>query len=97
MLTDWLAVLQPEGHLRVLTDSLRAKHAVEWRDGVVEDRRYEYFRGKDFAMYFKQHPEKFSSWIPDKSGALMPPDVMVNVVYVSACHVAVTLWLSGAC
>ncbi|KAL3154943.1 hypothetical protein ABBQ38_011473 [Trebouxia sp. C0009 RCD-2024] len=68
MLTDWLAVLQPEGHLRVLTDSLRAKHAVEWRDGVVEDRRYEYFRGKDFAMYFKQHPEKFSSWIPDKSG-----------------------------
>ena len=60
--------MQPEGHLRVLTDSLRAKHAVEWRDGVVEDRRYEYFRGKDFATYFKQHPEKFSSWIPDKSG-----------------------------
>lgn len=60
--------MQPEGHLRVLTDSLRAKHAVEWRDGVVEDRRYEYFRGKDFAHYFKQHPEKFSSWIPDKSG-----------------------------
>lgn len=68
VLADWPGIMQPEGHLRVLTDGLRAKHAVEWRDGVVEDRRYEYFRGKDFATYFKQHPEKFSSWIPDKSG-----------------------------
>lgn len=68
MLADWPGIMQPEGHLRVLTDSLRAKHAVQWHDGVVEDRRYEYFRGKDFATYFKQHPEKFSSWIPDKSG-----------------------------
>ena len=34
----------------------------------MEDRRFEYFRGKDFAVYFKEHPDKFDSWIPDKSG-----------------------------
>ncbi len=59
---------QPEGPLRVLTDSLRTKYGLDWRNGVVQDRRFEYFRGKDFAAYFKQHPEKFDSWIPDKSG-----------------------------
>lgn len=35
---------------------------------MVQDRRFEYFRGKDFAIYFKQHPAKFADWIPDKSG-----------------------------
>lgn len=59
---------EPEDRLKELTDSLRTKHALYWRDGVVEDRRFEYFRGKDFALYFKQHPEKFDSWIPDKAG-----------------------------
>lgn len=59
---------EPETPLRVLTDSLRTKHGLDWRNGVVEDRRFEYFRGKDFAVYFKEHPDKFDSWIPDKSG-----------------------------
>ena len=61
-------MLQQTEGLKVLTDSLRSKHGLDWRNGIVEDRRFEFFRGKDFAAYFKEHPEKFDSWIPDKSG-----------------------------
>ena len=61
-------MLQQTEGLKVLTDSLRSKHGLDWRNGIVEDRRFEFFRGKDFAVYFKEHPEKFDSWIPDKSG-----------------------------
>ena len=63
-------MLQQTEGLKVLTDSLRSKHGLDWRNGIVEDRRFEFFRGKDFAVYFKEHPEKFDSWIPDKTGWL---------------------------
>ena len=70
-------MLQQTEGLKVLTDSLRSKHGLDWRNGIVEDRRFEFFRGKDFAAYFKEHPEKFDSWIPDKSG---PSEVLCNAL-----------------
>ncbi|DBB05953.1 TPA: hypothetical protein ACH3X3_009946 [Trebouxia sp. C0006] len=68
---------QTEG-LKVLTDSLRSKHGLDWRNGIVEDRRFEFFRGKDFAVYFKEHPEKFDSWIPDKT-VVLPGDADAQI------------------
>eukprot|EP01023_Acetabularia_acetabulum_P000477 TRINITY_DN10188_c0_g1_i4.p1 TRINITY_DN10188_c0_g1~~TRINITY_DN10188_c0_g1_i4.p1 ORF type:complete len:313 (-),score=39.92 TRINITY_DN10188_c0_g1_i4:233-1171(-) len=43
--------------VRNLADSLRQKGGVENRVAVVQQDRLDYFRGKDFARYFRQKPE----------------------------------------
>lgn len=48
--------------LQALADSLREKKGVQWSVAKFEiegeGTRVEYFRGKDFARYFRAHPEK---------------------------------------
>uniref|UniRef100_A0A061QPG5 Translocation protein SEC62 n=1 Tax=Tetraselmis sp. GSL018 TaxID=582737 RepID=A0A061QPG5_9CHLO len=41
-----------------LAQQLRTKNGIPWRTGVAEGDRVEYFRGKDFAVYFRENPEK---------------------------------------
>lgn len=60
----------PTDPLKVLADSLRSKNGIDWRNGVVEDRRFEYFRGKDFATYFRQHSHQFSQYTHTAGGEL---------------------------
>ena len=52
-----------EDPLRGLADSLRAKGGIDWRQAVLHDKRVEFFRGKDFAAYFRQHPEKMAPFV----------------------------------
>lgn len=51
----------PEDRLKKLTDSLRSKNGVDWREAKLELHhdaiRVDFFRGKDFARYFRAKPE----------------------------------------
>ncbi|KAK9806919.1 hypothetical protein WJX72_007432 [[Myrmecia] bisecta] len=54
---------QRQDPFKALTDTLRAKHGVPWRGAVLEDRRVDYFRGKDLIAYFKDHPAKIGNFV----------------------------------
>ena len=62
-----------------MADSLRERKGVQWATAKLEtadgDGTYvEFFRGKDFARYFRANPEKLSAVVPLKPGALPPSD-----------------------
>mmetsp|Transcript_28214 Transcript_28214/g.79644 ORF Transcript_28214/g.79644 Transcript_28214/m.79644 type:complete len:382 (-) Transcript_28214:130-1275(-) len=44
-----------------LAQHLRTKNGIPWRTGISQGDRVEYFRGKDFITYFKDHPEQLNS------------------------------------
>ena len=44
-------------------NTLRAKHGVEWREGILHDKRVEFFRGKDLQRYYQKHPSNFEKWV----------------------------------
>lgn len=52
-----------EDPLKGLTDGLRGKGGIDWRQAVLHDKRVEFFRGKDFAAHFRQHPEKMGPFV----------------------------------
>lgn len=59
--------------IKVVADSLREKKGVPWTTAKYEgpdgDSTYvEYFRGKDFARYFRASPEKLNTLVPLKAG-----------------------------
>lgn len=59
--------------IKKLADALREKKGVPWAVAKMEmasgETDYvEYFRGKDFARYFRTNPEKLSAVIPQKAG-----------------------------
>eukprot|EP00873_Tetraselmis_striata_P027652 jgi/Tetstr1/447916/TSEL_035224.t1 len=39
-----------------LAGQLRTKHGISWRHGIAQGDRVEFFRGKDFAAWLKEHP-----------------------------------------
>ena len=49
--------------LRGLADDLRSKGGVAWRQAVLHDKRVEFFRGKDFAAYFREDPDKMAAFV----------------------------------
>ncbi|GIL53152.1 hypothetical protein Vafri_8825 [Volvox africanus] len=59
--------------IKVLADSLREKKGVQWSLAKLETPSgeglyVEYFRGKDFARYFRANPEKLNEHVPAKLG-----------------------------
>lgn len=59
--------------IKALADSLREKKGVQWGTAKLEtpdgEGTYvEYFRGKDFARYFRANPEKLNIHVPAKPG-----------------------------
>ena len=57
----WLQL--PADELKVFCNTLRAKHGVEWREGILHDKRVEFFRGKDLQRYYQKHPSNFEKWV----------------------------------
>jgi translocation protein SEC62 len=60
--------------IKALADSLREKKGVVWSTAKLEtpdgEGTYvEYFRGKDFARYFRANPEKLNLYVPPKPGS----------------------------
>eukprot|EP00891_Asterochloris_glomerata_P008998 jgi/Astpho2/8998/fgenesh1_pg.00133_%23_41_t len=53
----------PADELKVFCNTLRAKHGVEWREGILHDKRVEFFRGKDLQRYYQKHPSNFEKWV----------------------------------
>lgn len=50
-----------------LAGHLRTKHGIAWRHGVAQGDRVEFFRGKDFAAWFREHPAEI-----EKLGVIEP-------------------------
>ncbi len=46
-----------------MADRIRGKNGVEWRTAVLADQRVEFFRGKDFASYFKRNEGQMYQWV----------------------------------
>lgn len=49
--------------LKDLSDEVRRKDGVPWRSAIVGSERQEFIRGKDFARFFRQHPEKMAGLV----------------------------------
>ncbi len=65
--------VQDTDPIKALADSLREKRGVQWGTAKLEtpdgEGTYvEYFRGKDFARYFRANPEKLNTHVPAKPG-----------------------------
>ncbi|GFR49441.1 hypothetical protein Agub_g11499, partial [Astrephomene gubernaculifera] len=59
--------------IKALADSLREKRGVPWSTAKLEaptgeGLHVEYFRGKDFARYFRANPEKINAHVPPRPG-----------------------------
>jgi hypothetical protein len=73
--------------LKVLADSLREKKGVQWSTAKLEshsgESQYvEYFRGKDFARYFRANPDKLNQHVPPKPGKYLICTYSVLGIYV---------------
>lgn len=65
--------MQEADAIKKLADSLREKKGVPWSVAKMEmpsgETDYvEFFRGKDFARYFRTNPEKLNAVIAQKAG-----------------------------
>ncbi|PNH11496.1 Translocation protein SEC62 [Tetrabaena socialis] len=59
--------------IKALADSLREKKGVPWSSAKLEahdgdGHHVEYFRGKDFARFFRSNPDKLNQHVPAKLG-----------------------------
>lgn len=58
-----------------LAGHMRTKHGIPWRHGIAQGDRVEFFRGKDFAAWLKEHPaevEKLGIVEPLRPGESAP-------------------------
>ncbi|GLC33605.1 hypothetical protein PLESTB_000094600 [Pleodorina starrii] len=68
-----MATSSKEDPIKALADSLREKKGVQWSTAKLEtpsgEGHYvEYFRGKDFARYFRANTDKLDAHVPPKPG-----------------------------
>ena len=47
-----------------MTDKLRVKGGIEYRQAILLDQRVEFFRGKDFANYYRDHTSEMAQYVP---------------------------------
>jgi hypothetical protein len=71
-----------------LADLLRSKNGIEWRSAVLSGDRAEYFRGKDFASYFRERPEKLAGLV---TGGERPPARTPRLSVCLSVHLSVCL------
>ncbi len=54
---------QQEDPLKQLADKLRSKTGIEERAAILQDKRVDVFRGKEFAAYLRKHEELMQPFV----------------------------------